>query len=189
MCKECLEIFQEFQTIKRPEGPGLTSNPTSTGAKPTLSSAASSSPSSATAPASSSGVAAKIRSVSNSFQKNVVPGGGEGGGGGGGGSGGGGSGGGGDTLTIRRTGNGSHTRAGARQSVTTVMSPHKSWDDASSGRSQDDPPSGLARMNVGFDNPTSLRPKENFESLDERDERLMALHEVIYNMSNSTVNL
>ena len=188
MCKECLEIFQEFQTIKRPEGPGLTSeHPTSAISKqiPTsASSSSSSSPSSATAvPASTSGVAGKIRSVSSSFQKNIHgagEGGSGGGGGGGGGSGGvgGGSGGGGDTGAIRRTGSGSHARAVTRQLVGTVLSPHKSWDDASSGRSQDDPPSGLARMDVGFDNPTSLRPKESYDSLRERDERLMALNEV-----------
>ena len=183
MCKECLEIFQEFQTIKRPEGSGLTSDPTSANSKPapTSASSSSSSPSSAAAPASSSGVAAKMRSVSSSFQKNVAvagEGGGSGAGVGGSGGGGGGSGGGGEAGPIRRTGSGNHARAVTRQSMATVLSPHMSWDDASLGRSQDDPPSGLARMDIGFDNPTSLRPKESFESLHERDERLMALNEV-----------
>ena len=178
MCKECLEIFQEFQTIKRPEGSVLTSDPSSANSKPAPTSASSSS---SAAPASSSGVATKMRSVSGSFQKNVAvagEGGGSGAGVGGNGGGGGGSGGGGEAGAIRRTGSGNHARVVTRQSVATVLSPHMSWDDASLGRSQDDPPSGLARMDFGFDNPTSLRPKESFESLHERDERLMALNEV-----------
>ena len=161
MCKECLEIFQEFQTNKRPEGPGLTSDPTSADPRPV--------PSSSSAVPTPSSVAARLRSVSSSLQKNIA------GGGGGGGDSPGSGGGGGDTGTLPRAGTGgNHARAGRQQMA--MLNPHKSWDDASSGRSQDDPPSALTRMNVGFDNPASLRPKEG---LPERDERLMALNEVM----------
>ena len=55
-----------------------------------------------------------------------------------------------------------------------------SWDDASSGRSQDDSPS-VVRMNVGFDNPTPMRSLSRgrrTESYDALQERLMALNEV-----------
>ena len=159
MCKECLEIFQEFQTNKRHDGASLTSDPSSAGPKPIPSS------SSSLAVPAPSGVAARLRSVSSSLQKNVAavtgdssP-----------------SGGGGGVGDLLRAGSGNQGRVG-RQQMVAVLSPHKSWDDASSGRSQDDPPSALSRVNVGFDNPgSSLRPRE---SLHERDERLMALNEV-----------
>lgn len=115
--------------MKRSDGPSLTSDPSSS----ELSSA-------------------KLRSASNSVQKNLgeVTGGA-------------------DTL---RVGSGNYGRS------MRPMTAHKSWDDASSGRSQDDTPSA-SMMNVGFDNPTPMRSiRGRRESLHERDERLMALNEV-----------
>lgn len=118
--------------MKRSDGPSLTSDPSSS----ELSSA-------------------KLRSASNSVQKNMgeITGGA-------------------DTL---RVGSGNYGRS------TRPMCAHKSWDDASSGRSPDDTPSA-SMMNVGFDNPKPMRSisgrRESFESLHERDERLMALNEV-----------
>ena len=140
MCKECLEIFQEFQTVKRSDWPSLNSEPTEA------------------LPASSS----------TNLQKNI---GGEG------------MGGGVDpvaSLLLRAAGSGNYGRSSRPM---TVLSPHKSWDDASSGgRSLDDPPSVAARMNVGFDNPVPMRSitgrrRGSLESL-QREERLMALNEV-----------
>ena len=56
-----------------------------------------------------------------------------------------------------------------------VLSPHKSWDDASPGDDQQ----SIARMNVGFDNPTPMRSISGQRgSIRERDERLMDLNEV-----------
>ena len=145
MCKECLEIFQEFQAFKRSGGPGL--NPAD--------------PHQCSEPAPAS-----LRSASNSLQKNpgeqapaVAA----------------------DGATLLRAGSGSF---GRNVHPMSMLSPHKSWDDASSGRSQDDllaSPS-VPRLNGGFDNPTPLRSmsgrREIFESLHEREERLMALNEV-----------
>ena len=139
MCKECLEIFQEFQTTKRSDGPSLNSDPI--GCEPS---------------------SVKLRNVSNSLQKNP----GEA------------TAGGADASNLLRAGSGNYSRSTRPM---TVLSPHKSWDDASSGRSQDDSPS-ILRMNVGFDNPAPMRSisgqRESFESLHEREERLMALNEV-----------
>lgn len=116
-------------------------------------------------PTASSSSATRLRNGSNSLQKNTgeSP-----------------SGNGTDTASLLRANSGNYGRS-VRQ-ITTVLSPHKSWDDASSGRSQDDHPPSVSRMNVGFDNPTPLRSisgqKESFESIHEREERLMALNEV-----------
>lgn len=141
VCKECLEIFQEFQSVKRPDGFSLTSEPTGIEPQPSPS---------------------RLHSTSTSLQKTLGEGPSSVA----------------DTTTLLRASSGNYGRS-VRQM--TVMSPHKSWDDASSVRSQDDPPS-IVRMNVGFDNPTPLRSvsgrKESFESLQEREERLMALNEV-----------
>lgn len=107
-------------------------------------------------PSSSELSSAKLRSASNSLQKNLgeVTGGA-------------------DTL---RVGSGNYGRS------IRPMTVHKSWDDASSGRSQGDDAPSASMMNVGFDNPTPMRSisgrRESFESLHERDERLMALNEV-----------
>ena len=115
--------------------------------------------------ASSASPATKNRSGSNSLQRNTgeSP-----------------NGSGTDTVSVLRANSGNYGRS-VRQ-IPTVLSPHKSWDDASSGRSQDEHPPSVSRMNVGFDNPTPLRSisgqKESFESIHEREERLMALNEV-----------
>ena len=64
--------------------------------------------------------------------------------------------------------------------VISALSPQKSWDEASSGRSPDDRlASPCVTHNRGFDLPTPLSGrKSSFDSLREREERIMALNEV-----------
>ena len=83
-------------------------------------------------------------------------------------------------ANINRGASGNFSRAPLKN----VLSPHKSWDDTSSGRSQDDiltSPS-VPQLNGGFDNPTPRRSltgrKDSFDTFQERDERLLALNEV-----------
>ena len=139
VCKECLEIFQEFQSVKRSDGASLNSD--KRGSEPSSSSSA------------------KLRSASNSLQKNL----GEG------------TGGGMDTANLLRVGSGNYGRSPRQVSM---LSPHKSWDDTSAG----DDEQSVSGMSVGFDNPTPMHSvshqREGFGSLRERDERLMALNEV-----------
>ena len=64
-----------------------------------------------------------------------------------------------------------------------TLSAQKSWDEASSGRSPDDRlASPRVTHNRGFDLPTPLRSvsgrKSSFDSIQERQERIMALNEV-----------
>ena len=80
---------------------------------------------------------------------------------------------------IIRAGSGNYTRSTLPMSV---LSPHKSWDDGSSSRSQEIEQSP-SHTNVEFDNPTPLhsRRQSSYDSLHlatERDERLLALEEV-----------
>lgn len=73
-----------------------------------------------------------------------------------------------------------------------ILSPHKSWDEASSGRSQEIADMSPSRPNIEFDNPTptrrrtSARVSSTFDSVTTRKrESIIILDEVcVYSMCN-----
>lgn len=78
-----------------------------------------------------------------------------------------------------------------------ILSPHKSWDEASSGRSQEIADMSPSRTNIEFDNPTptrrrtSARVSSTFDSVTTRKrESIIILDEVcVYSMCNLWWNL